>query len=66
MSPAAGIAAPPVERLSFAGLAVLALGSLDMSLEQSLILPALPALAHHGADLMGLNLSCGRYWAACS
>jgi hypothetical protein len=40
----AGIAALPVERsLSVAGLVVLAIGSLDMSLEQSMILPALPA-----------------------
>jgi MFS family permease len=39
-------AALPIERsLSLAGLVVLAIGSLDMSLEQSMILPALPALA---------------------
>jgi len=37
----------PIERsLSFAGLVVLAIGSLDIGLEQSLVLPALPALAH--------------------
>jgi MFS family permease len=41
-------AAAPVERsLSSAGLVVLAIGALDMALEQSLILPALPALARH-------------------
>ena len=41
-------AAPRVERsLSRAGLAVMAVGSLDLGLEQSLILPALPALARH-------------------
>jgi MFS family permease len=44
----AATAAVRVERsLSLAGLVVLAVGSLDMALEQSLILPALPALARH-------------------
>jgi len=42
------VAAAPAERsLSLAGLAVLAVGSLDIGLEQSLVLPALPALARH-------------------
>ena len=40
------VAARPAERsLSLAGLFVLAVGSLDIGLEQSLVLPALPALA---------------------
>jgi len=44
----AATAARPIERsLSRAGLVVLAVGSLDLGLEQSLILPALPALARH-------------------
>jgi MFS family permease len=42
------VAAAPAERsLSLAGLFVLAVGSLDIGLEQSLVLPALPALARH-------------------
>ena len=42
------VAATPTERsLSLAGLFVLAIGSLDIGLEQSLVLPALPALARH-------------------
>ena len=42
------VAATPAERsLSLAGLFVLAVGSLDIGLEQSLVLPALPALARH-------------------
>ena len=45
------IAAPATQRversLSAAGLTVIAIGSLDIGLEQSLILPALPALARH-------------------
>jgi MFS family permease len=41
-------AAPPAERsLTLAGLVVLAIASLDLGLEQSLIFPALPALARH-------------------
>jgi MFS family permease len=44
----AATAAQPAERsLSRAGLTVMAVGSLDLGLEQSLILPALPALARH-------------------
>jgi MFS family permease len=42
------VAAAPAERsLSVAGLAVLAIGSLDIGLEQSLVFPALPALARN-------------------
>jgi EmrB/QacA subfamily drug resistance transporter len=47
MSIAATAASPAERSLSSAGLAVLAIGSLDIGLEQSLILPALPALARH-------------------
>jgi MFS family permease len=51
------IAAPPAVRtLSSAGLAVLAIGSLDLGLESSLILPALPALArHYEASLIAVS-----------
>jgi MFS family permease len=43
---------PRVERLSLAAVVVLALGALDFGLEQSLVIPALPALAeHYGATL---------------
>jgi MFS family permease len=47
MSIAATAARPGAHALSWAGLAVVAVGSFDIGLEQSLILPALPALAHH-------------------
>lgn len=47
MSVAATAARPAERSLSRAGLAVMAIGSLDLGLEQSLILPALPALARH-------------------
>jgi MFS family permease len=40
-------AAPAERRLSVAGLFVLSLGALDLGLEQSIVLPALPALAAH-------------------
>jgi MFS family permease len=40
-------AAAPSERLPIAALVVLTLGALDFGLEQSLIIPALPALADH-------------------
>lgn len=44
--------APEERRLSVTGLFVLSLGALDLGLEQSIILPALPALAeHYGASL---------------
>ena len=54
---ATATAAPPAERsLSYAGLAVLTIGSLDISLEQALILPALPALArHYEASLIAIS-----------
>jgi MFS family permease len=47
MSIAATASAPGARTLSWAGLAVVTIGSLDIGLEQSLILPALPALARH-------------------
>jgi MFS family permease len=47
MSVAVTAARPHVRGLSNAGLLVVAIGSLDIGLEQSLILPALPALARH-------------------
>lgn len=40
-------AAAPTERLTFAAIVVLSLGALDFGLEQTLIIPALPALAEH-------------------
>jgi EmrB/QacA subfamily drug resistance transporter len=57
MSVASVTAASPAERsLPLAGLAVLALGSVDIGLEQSLILPALPALArHYEASLIAVS-----------
>lgn len=46
MAVAVATSRQPVERsLPFAGLVVLAIGSLDIGLEQSLVLPALPAVA---------------------
>jgi EmrB/QacA subfamily drug resistance transporter len=53
----AATTAQPVERsLSLAGLVVLAIGSLDLGLEQSLIFPALPALAvHYDASLIAAS-----------
>jgi MFS family permease len=47
MSLAATAAHPRERTLSLAGLVVLGIGSLDIGLEQSLVLPALPALARH-------------------
>src|SRR5918912_347574 len=47
MSVAYTAAPPRVRTISYAGLLVVALGSLDIGLEQSLVLPALPALARH-------------------
>jgi MFS family permease len=47
MSGALTHAAAPSERLPVAAIAVLTLGALDFGLEQSLIIPALPALATH-------------------
>ena len=42
--------------LSRAGLAVMAIGSLDLGLEQSLVLPALPAFArHYDASLVAVS-----------
>ena len=42
----------PTEPLRLGGIVVLSLGALDFGLEQSLIIPALPALAeHYGASL---------------
>jgi MFS family permease len=63
----AATAAPTAERsLSLAGLVVLAIGSLDIGLEQSLILPALPALAiHYDASLIAASwLATGYLLAA--
>jgi MFS family permease len=47
MSVAYTAAPTRVRTISYAGLLVVALGSLDIGLEQSLVLPALPALAQH-------------------
>lgn len=56
MSVAATAVRPADRTLSRAGLAVLALGSLDLGLEQSLVLPALPALArHYNASLVAVS-----------
>src|SRR5919199_1006961 len=63
----AATAAPTAERsLSRVGLLVLAIGSLDIGLEQSLILPALPALAiHYDASLIAVSwLATGYLLAA--
>jgi MFS family permease len=45
-------AAEPAQPLRLGGIVVLSLGALDFGLEQSLIIPALPALAeHYGASV---------------
>jgi MFS family permease len=47
--------ATPAESLRVGGILVLSLGALDFGLEQSLIIPALPALAeHYGASVSGI------------
>ena len=56
MSVAATAVRPADRSLSRAGLAVMAIGSLDLGLEQSLVLPALPALArHYDASLVAVS-----------
>jgi len=56
MSVAVTAAPPRVRGLSWAGLLVVVLGSLDIGLEQSLVLPALPALArHYGSSLVATS-----------
>ena len=47
---------PPATTLSSLGVLVLALGALDFGLEQSIVIPALPALAqHYGASLIAVG-----------
>lgn len=49
-------AEPPAGTLSIAGVFVLALGALDFGLEQSIVVPALPALAdHYDASLVAVG-----------
>ena len=48
--------ATPSRQLSGAAAVVLAIGALDFGLEQTIIVPALPALAaHYGTSLVGVT-----------